>query len=51
MPDNHDETLKRLEPDTSPIFDEMALASIAVSLKRIADTLDTMLVRDEARNG
>ena len=36
------DTVKRLEPDIHPIDRDGALASIAISLKRIADSLEIL---------
>ena len=38
------ETVKRLEPDISMVDRDATLTSIAISLKRIADTLDAFLI-------
>lgn len=38
--DEYLKTVERIEPDVVPIDTDGALASIAISLKRIADTLD-----------
>lgn len=34
------ETVKRMEPDITPVDQDGAAASIAISLKRIADSLE-----------
>lgn len=39
------DTIKRIEPDISMIDTGAALASIAISLKRIADALATAVAR------
>lgn len=36
------ETVKRLEPDMAIVDHDAALASIAISIKRIADSLDNL---------
>lgn len=40
MPDAYLKTVERLEPEITPIDTPAALASIAISLKRIADLLE-----------
>lgn len=37
-------TLKRMEPDIAMVDRDAALPSIAISLKRIADTLEQILI-------
>lgn len=39
-------TVGRIEPDIHPIDRDPALASIAISLKRIADSLDNQIFAD-----
>lgn len=40
MPDAYLKTVERLEPEITPIDTPAALASIAISLRRIADLLE-----------
>ncbi len=42
------ETVGRLEPDITPIDHDAAMASIAISLKRLADVLDEFGLLAEA---
>ena len=43
MPEEYLNTVKRLEPDIHPIDAGAFYASAAISLKRIADALDTII--------
>lgn len=40
MPDAYLETVIRMEPNIAPVDESPVLTSIAISLKRIADTLE-----------
>jgi hypothetical protein len=42
MPDAYLETVNRMEPDITPVDLTSAAASIAISLRRIADALDAV---------
>lgn len=43
----YQKTIERLEPNITPVDADATLASIAISLRRIADSLDTMQLRIE----
>lgn len=43
-------TVDRLEPDLHPIDRDGALASIAISLKRIADAMDSTILADRVQD-
>ena len=45
--DAYQDTVKRLEPDIHPIDTDAGLASIAISLRRIADALESLPERLE----
>jgi hypothetical protein len=40
------DTVKRIEPDIASLDADASLASIAISLKRIADALDRWIIAD-----
>ncbi|MET4187578.1 monomeric isocitrate dehydrogenase [Bradyrhizobium sp. JR1.7] len=44
------DTIKRLEPDIAMIDSDAGIASIAISLKRIADALELRNTIDASRN-
>lgn len=44
----YQETVRRLEPDIHPIDPDGAAASIAISLKRIADAVEKIIAISEA---
>lgn len=43
------DTIKRLEPDIAMFDHDAGIASIAISLKRIADALEYSCIRDATR--
>lgn len=48
MNDAYQKTVDRLEPDVTPVDADPARASIAISLKRIADVLEWMKAKIES---
>lgn len=49
--DEYLETVHRLEPDIHPVDRDGSLTSIAISLKRIADVLESIALRKDSDHG